>query len=69
VSGPPSKAAELDEAAAGYQERCTEANTTLYAAVQTAKNSDELEAAYAEHTASRNAALKAYTDDRRRILG
>jgi hypothetical protein len=69
VSGAPSRAAELEGAAARYQERCTEANSTLYAAVQAAKNSDELEAAYAEHTASRNAALKTYTDDRRRILG
>jgi hypothetical protein len=69
VNGTPSRGAELDLAASHYQEHCTAANTKLYAAVQNAKDSDELEAAYAEHTASRNAALKAYTDARRRILG
>jgi hypothetical protein len=37
--------------------------------VKTAKTSDELEAAYAAHTAARNTALKVYTDTRRRILG
>jgi hypothetical protein len=41
----------------------------LYASVKTAKTSDELEDAYAAHTAARNAALKLYTDTRRRILG
>jgi hypothetical protein len=59
----------LDQAASLYQERCTEANARLYAAVRMAQNTQELEAAYAEHTASRNAALKAYTDARSRILG
>jgi hypothetical protein len=66
---PRTRGLELDEAASLYQQRCTDANTNLYAAIHAAKNSEELEAAYAEHTASRNAALKVYTDARRRILG
>jgi len=67
--GVPPKRDELAEAEALYQDRCTEANSVLYASVKTAQTSDELEAAYATHTAARNAALKAYTDTRRRILG
>ena len=60
---------ELAEADVLYQEQCTRANSVLYAAVKAAQTSDELEAAYANHTGARNAALKAYTDSRRRILG
>jgi len=67
--GAPPKRDELAEAEALYQDQCTEANSVLYASVKTAKTSDELEAAYGMHTAARNAALKAYTDTRRRILG
>jgi hypothetical protein len=67
--GTPPKRDELAEAEALYQDRCTEANSVLYASVKTAKTSDELEDAYAAHTAARNAALKLYTDTRRRILG
>ena len=67
--GTPPKRDELSEAEALYQDRCTEANSVLYASVKTAKTPDELEAAYAAHTAARNAALKLYTDTRRRILG
>jgi hypothetical protein len=52
-----------------YQERCAEANSVLYAAVKTAHTADALEAAYAAHTDARNAALKAYTESRRSILG
>jgi hypothetical protein len=59
----------LPEADLLYQEQCTRANAVLYAAVKAAQTSDELEAAYANHTEARNAALKAYTDSRRRILG
>jgi len=60
---------ELAEADLLYQERCTRANSALYAAVKVAKTSDEIEAAYAMHIEARNAALKAYTDSRRSILG
>jgi hypothetical protein len=67
--GTPPKRDELAEAEALYQDQCTEANSVLYASVKTAKTSDELEVAYATHTAARNAALKTYTDTRRRILG
>jgi hypothetical protein len=63
------KGGELAEADVLYQEQCTQANSVLYAAVKAAQTSDELEAAYANHTGARNAALKAYTDSRRRILG
>jgi hypothetical protein len=65
----PPKRDELAEAEALYQERCTEANSVLYAAVKAAETPDELEAAYATHTATRNTALKVYTDTRQRILG
>ena len=65
----PPKRDELAEAEALYQDQCTAANSALYASVKTAKTSDELEVAYATHTAARNAALKEYTDARRRILG
>jgi hypothetical protein len=65
----PPKRDELAEAEHLYQEQCTEANAVLYATVKSAQTSDELEAAYITHTASRNAALKTYTDTRRRILG
>lgn len=65
----PPKRDELAEAEALYQEQCTTANSVLYATVKTAHSSDELEAAYGTHTEARNAALKAYTDSRRRILG
>jgi hypothetical protein len=65
----PPKRDDLAEAEAFYQEQCTEANAVLYATVKTAQTSDELEAAYVTHTAARNAALKTYTDTRRRILG
>jgi hypothetical protein len=68
-AGTPPKRDELAEAEALYEARCTEANSTLYASVKAAENPDELEAAYATHTAARNAALKVYTDTRRRILG
>jgi hypothetical protein len=67
--GTPPKRDELAVAEALYQDQCTEANSVLYASVKTAKTSDELEAAYATHTAARNAALKTYTEARRRILG
>jgi hypothetical protein len=50
------------------QERCMEANTRLYAPTQATKNAQELEAAYAHHTAPRNAVLQAYTYAHRRIL-
>ncbi len=60
---------ELAEAEALYEERCSEANSVLYSSVKTAQTSDELEAAYATHTAARDAALKVLTDTRRRILG
>jgi hypothetical protein len=65
----PPKQDVLAEAEDSYQEQCTAANAVLYATVKTAETSDELEAAYAAHTAARNAALKTYTDTRRRILG
>jgi hypothetical protein len=65
----PPKGDELAEAEAFYQGQCTEANAVLYGAVKTAQTSDELQAAYDTHTATRNAALKTYTDARRRILG
>jgi hypothetical protein len=65
----PPKRDELSEAEDLYQEQCTEANAVLYAAVRAAHTSDELQAAYDTHTATRNAALKTYTDTRRRILG
>jgi hypothetical protein len=65
----PPKRDELSEAEDLYQEQCTEANSVLYAAVKEAQTSDELQAAYDAHTATRNAALKTYTDIRRRILG
>jgi hypothetical protein len=67
--GTPPKRDELAEAEDLYQERCTEANSVLYQSVKAAETSGELEAAYAAHTAARDAALKVYTDTRRRILG
>jgi hypothetical protein len=67
--GTPPKRDELADAEALYQERCTEANSVLYQSVKTAQTAGELEAAYAAHTAARDAALKVYTDTRRRILG
>jgi hypothetical protein len=65
----PPKRDELAEAEDIYEDQCTAANAALYATVKAAQSSDELEAAYATHTAARNAALKTYTDTRRRILG
>ena len=65
----PPKRDELAEAESLYQERCSEANSVLYVSVKAAQTSDELAAAYATHTAARDAALKVYTDTRRRILG
>jgi hypothetical protein len=65
----PPRRDELAEAEALYEDRCTEANSVLYASVRAARTSDELETAYATHTAARDAALKAYTDTRLRILG
>jgi hypothetical protein len=65
----PPKRDELADAEALYQEQCTEANAVLYATVKATETPDELEAAYARHTDARNAALKRYTDTRRRILG
>jgi hypothetical protein len=60
---------ELAEAAAQYEERCAEANATLYRAVKAAVTSEQLEAAYAAHTEARNEALQEYADARRRLIG
>jgi hypothetical protein len=65
----PPKHDDLAEAENFYQEQCMAANAVLYATVKAATTPDELEAAYTTHTAARNAALKTYTDTRRRILG
>jgi hypothetical protein len=53
-------------AEARYQQQCQEANQRLYAAVRAAHNSQELDAAYAEHTQARDKALAIFTDARRR---
>jgi hypothetical protein len=57
---------DLASAQARYDEQCREANQRLYAAIKEARNSQELDAAYAEHTHARDKALAAFTEARRR---
>lgn len=57
---------DLASAQERYEEECRQANRRLYAAIKVARNSQELDAAYAEHTQARDKALATFTEARRR---